>query len=125
MQRLQGIVNFLAVSSGITHFFCCGIPVIFSFASLLVNLGLSASVPMVLEKSNLMPAHTVAVISVSGLVLAIGWLLHYLAYRNECNIMGCCETPCQSKKKRSGKILTIASLLFIVNLGLYLLLDLI
>lgn len=120
MQRFQGIINFVAISSEVTHFFCCGIPILFSLFSLIISLGLSASMPLGLESAHhIMHDYERSMIAVSAAILIVGWALHYVAYRIDCRSTGCSHEPCAPKKKRSGKILIIATILFVINVGSY------
>ncbi len=63
--------------------------------------------------------YEVPMIMASGFVLAVGWALHFVAKRIDCRSTGCSHEPCTPKKKRSDKILFIASALFMFNVTIY------
>ena len=106
----------MCVTSEISHFFCCGLPIVFSVLSLLSGLGLVASMPAgIYALHELTHAYEVPMIMMSGLIIVMGWGLHYIAYRIDCHNTGCVHGPCAPKKKRSGKVLLIATVLFTLN----------
>lgn len=123
MQRLQNFVYWFSITSEISHFFCCGLPIVFSVLSLLTSAGLTTAMPLGLDLMHeAMHVYEVPMILASALILAMGWGLHYIAYRIDCRKTGCEHEPCAPKKKRSGKVLIVATLLFALNLTAYLLL---
>lgn len=66
--------------------------------------------------------YEIPMIATSGLIILMGWMLHYIAYRIDCRTTGCVHEPCGPKKKRSGKVLMIATGLFVINVSAYFLL---
>lgn len=123
MQPINKFVNWACLTSEISHFFCCGLPIIFSIMSLLTSFGIVAVMPVgLVSLHHAMHDYEVPMIMVSGLILAIGWGLHYIAYRIDCRSTGCSHEPCKPKKKRSGKVLMVATALFVVNVSSYFLL---
>ena len=120
MQRIQTVINWFCLTSEISHFFCCGLPIIFSILSLLSTAGLTAAMPSGLEHiHHLTHDYEVPMIIGSAVILAMGWGLHYIAYLIDCRTTGCVHVPCAPKKKRSGKVLIIATMLFSFNLIAY------
>ena len=120
MQRIQSAIYWFCFTSEISHFFCCGLPVIFSLMSLLSSAGLMATMPVGLENvHHAMHDYERPLIAVSFAILMMGWMLHYVAYRIDCRKTGCGHGPCAPKKRRSGKVLIIATILFAVNLASY------
>lgn len=120
MQRIQSAINWFCITSEISHFFCCGLPIVFSLFSLLSTAGLTAAMPMGLESlHHAMHDYERPLISVSFAILMVGWVLHYIAYRIDCRSTGCEHEPCAPKKRRSGKVLLIATTLFTLNLIAY------
>ena len=116
MQRFQSFIYWVCVTSEISHFFCCGLPVLFSILSLLSGLGLVAAMPAgVYAIHEAMHGFEVPMIITSGFIIVLGWALHYIAYRLDCRSTGCAHGPCAPKKKRSGKVLFIATALFAFN----------
>lgn len=120
MERLQGIINIVAVTSEISHFFCCGIPILFSIFSLIMSLGLSASMPMGLDHlHHIMHDYERPMMMVSAVIILLAWALHYVAYRIDCHSTGCGHGACSPKKKRSATILIVATVLFAINVSAY------
>lgn len=117
MQRLQGIIYWVCITSEISHFFCCGLPIVFSILSLMSGLGLITTMPFGLEAiHHVTHSYEVPMIVASFAILCIGWGLHYVAYLIDCRSTGCVHVPCAPKKKRSGKVLVVATILFALNL---------
>ena len=120
MQRFQSFIYSACITSEISHIFCCGIPLLFSLMSLLSGLGIIAVMPVGLDNlHNIIHNYEMPIIMASGFILALGWGLHYIAYRIDCRSTGCHHEPCTPKKKRSGKVLMIATALFILNVSVY------
>lgn len=123
MNRFQGVINWISITSEISHFFCCGIPIIFSVLSLLSGMGIIASMPLGIgHLHDAMHDYEVPMIVMSGLIVALGWALHLVAKRMDCRSTGCGHGPCSPKKKRSSTILIVATALFALNLAGYFLL---
>lgn len=120
MQRIQNFIYWACVTSEISHFFCCGLPMVFSLMSLMSGLGMIATMPSgLLFLHEAMHDYEVPMIMISGAIMAMGWGLHYIAYRIDCHNTGCVHEPCGPKKKRSGRVLAIASVLFVLNVSGY------
>ena len=103
------------------HIFCCALPAILSLISLLSALGLMGVVPgFVLEFHDFMHHWEATVIILSALVLALGWSLHNYSKKIDCHSSGCGHKPCKPKKKKTEKILILATVLFAFNLTVYL-----
>ncbi len=119
--RLQNYVNVAVVTSQLGHFFCCGIPIVFSIISLLSGLGIMVSLPFgtVDCLHCIMHDYEMHMIVASAVVITLGWALHYVAVRMDCRDTGCGHEPCGPKKKRSSKILIFATALFVFNLAGY------
>ena len=93
---------------------------VFSVLSLVTGLGLISTMPAELEfLHHIVHDYEIPMILTSGLIVLVGWMLHYIAYRMDCRATGCAHEPCGPKKKRSGKVLVIATGLFIINVGVY------
>lgn len=123
MNRLHHAVNWISITSEISHFFCCGLPIIFSLLSLLSGMGLIATMPVGIQRLHEMTHdYEVPMIIASGLIIILGWALHVVANKIDCHNSGCHHEPCGSKKKKSSLILMIATGLFLLNLTGYFLL---
>lgn len=64
--------------------------------------------------------YEVPVIMMAGIIVAFGWVLHYISWRIDCMKTGCAHEPCGTKKKRSSKLLAFATILFVINVGSFL-----
>lgn len=59
----------------------------------------------------------------SFIILCLGWGMDFYTHRLHiecCHHTGCEHEPCTPKKKRAHVILIVATLLFLVNLAVYL-----
>ena len=124
MQSLNRFITVTSVASEVTHMFCCGIPMIFSVLSFLTSAGLMASMPSSLEHiHHVMHDYEIPMIAISALLITTGWVFHYISKAIDCRKDGdCSHAPCSTKKKRSSKILMLATFLFILNVTGYFLL---
>lgn len=121
MERLQKSLSLAIIAAETSHVFCCVLPTVVSILSLATGLGLIAAMPAGLEfLHELLHEWEVPMITFSGLILLLGWGIHYLAVRVDCHDTGCVHGPCAPKKRKAGKILKIASLLFLINVTIYL-----
>ncbi len=122
MQRIHKTIAFAAILSEISHVFCCVLPTIFTALSLLAAVGMIGVIPYeVISVHEFLHAWELPIIGGSGLILAIGWALSYYSYRLDCRAhAGCGHPPCAPKKSRTQKILIVATILFAVNLSVYL-----
>ena len=120
MQKIQNFIYWACVGSEISHIFCCGLPMLFSAMSLISSLGLVAAMPASLEfLHESIHDYEIPMIMASGLIILMGWALHYVAYRIDCRSAGCCHEPCAPKKKNSYKVLAVATALFALNVTGY------
>ncbi len=120
MQRLQTLTKWMALTSEISHFFCCGIPIVFSLLSLLASAGIIVTLPTEINTlHDAMHGYEIPMITTSALILAFGWALHFYAMKLDCRSTGCGHEPCAPKKKKSSKILFVATALFVINLTGY------
>ncbi len=121
MQNLNRYIPFISITSEITHLFCCALPLAFSFLNLLTSFGLLTSMPSSLDYfHNVMHNYEIPLIIFSAVLLTLGWVLHLFSQRIDCREDGhCSHQPCAPIKKRSSRILLIATGLFIFNLTAY------
>ncbi len=117
MQKLQTILNVTVIASQSTHILCCGLPLLVSLAGLVSGLGLTALLPPGFEAfHDKIHYYELPILAVSGVILALGWVLHVISMRLDCReTAGCHHEPCAPKKKSSFALLVAASLLFAVN----------
>jgi len=116
MQRFQSFANWAAAFSQLGHIFCCGLPAIFSVLSLLSGLGIMIAMPAGLEHfHHVMHNYEIPLIITAGFITGIGWVLHFISVKLDCNSSGCCHEPCEPKKSKWSKVLIFSTALFLVN----------
>lgn len=119
MQKIQTLIASSILITGLGHIFCCGLPLLFSFLSILVGLGVTTVFPAgLVEFHEAMHAWELPILIFSGIVLFIGWSLHIISERIDCHNTGCVHEPCGQKKKKSHRILIMATILFCMNSAL-------
>ncbi len=115
------VSSWAAVLSEISHVFCCVLPSVFSVLTVLVSAGLIGAMPVWLEGlHHFMHGWELPMMAMSGSILVIGWALHFVSKSMDCHDTGCVHEPCEPKKKHTARILQIATLLFVVNIVIYL-----
>jgi hypothetical protein len=120
MQKIQKILNVTLLATETSHVFCCVLPTIFSLLSLLAGIGLIGAIPPGVESlHDLIHNWELPIIMVSGLVLVLGWWVYDYAKKMDCDHMGDGHEVCASKKKRSATVLKVASMLFVINVGIF------
>ncbi len=118
MQKIQSFLASAVIVSALSHIFCCGIPLVFSIFSMLVGLGVASVIPLgLVEFHEMLHAWEEPVLIFSGVVLFVGWTLHIISERLDCNHSGCHHEPCEPKKKKSSRILIFATVLFVINMS--------
>lgn len=122
MERVQKYLFWAIALTETSHVFCCVLPTVFSVTSLLAGLGVVTTMPPVLESvHHLMHDYEIPMITLSGTVVALGWILYLFSRRIDCHDTGCVHGPCEPGKNRAHTILKIATVLFVVNTAVYLL----
>ena len=120
MERIQKAISWAVIASEFSHVFCCGIPITVSILSLLTEIGILSVMPTGFTVIHNLTHHwEIPMIIFSGILLTTGWALHAVSIKLDCHDTGCGHEPCGAKKKRSSKILIIASILFSFNVSIY------
>ena len=115
------IVFWGILATEISHIFCCVLPMLFSLAGLLTTLGLVVVMPDWLDHlHHVMHEWEIPAIALAGIMVALGWGLHFYSYKEDCHDHGCHHKPCTPRKKAAAKILIFASFLFVVNMLIFL-----
>ena len=113
---VQNISSWTAVSGGLVHIFCCGLPALFSILSLLGAFGLSALIPHGVEAFHeAIHDYELYIWMVSLLMLAIGWAAHAYSLHMNCHeeVPECGDhKPCDVSHRNARIILVLASVLF-------------
>lgn len=113
-------MSWAVLVSECSHVFCCVLPTVFSILSVLVGLGLVGAVPVWMDAlHHVMHDWEVPIILFSGLVVLAGWALHLYSQKLDCHDTGCVHGGCAPKKNRNLTILKIATVLFVVNVTIY------
>jgi hypothetical protein len=121
MERLKSAIFWAVLVSETGHVFCCVMPTVVSVMSILSGLGLLSVMPAgLLAFHEFMHHWEIPIIAASAVILALGWLLHFVSLRLDCHDTGCHHGACAPKKTGTGKLLWIASGLFAANLAIYL-----
>lgn len=125
MDRFQKNIGWTILLSQMTHVFCCGIPIFFSVLSFLSGFGLlGGGFSSVNAFHDVMHHWEMPLLVGSGVLLLFGWGLHAYSYRLDCRAAtSCSHEPCTPKKRKSGIILTGATLLFVANVAMFFFLD--
>ena len=121
MDKVNQFIGWAILTAGATHMFCCGLPIIVSMFSLLSGLGLIVSMPSPFEYIHeIIHGYELAIITFSAIVLISAWVLHFIDLQLDCrDTGGCAHEPCGSKKKKSDKILMMATVIFLLNVAIY------
>lgn len=120
MERIQKGLFWAVVLSETSHVFCCVLPTVFSALSLLAGIGMISAMPTPLaEIHEALHEWELPIIGVSGLILAFGWGLHRYSLTLDSSQSCCAHGECAPSKRRSSKILKIATALFILNVAVF------
>lgn len=120
MKRLQGIMSWFVVLSEVSHVFCCVLPSVFSILTVLVGMGVLGALPFGLNgMHDVMHDWEIPIILTSAVILMLGWSLQIISKRMDCHDTGCGHEPCEPKKKKTDRILRIATFLFLINVTIY------
>ena len=116
MERFHRFVHWVVIFSLAGHFFCCVLPALVSVLSVVVGLGLLSGVlPMLNDIHHILHGYESGLVVFSGVMLAIGWIAQWMSARFDCHDTGCDHPPCDTKKIRNARILTVATVLFMFN----------
>lgn len=122
MKKMQGMFSWVVILSECSHVFCCVLPSMFSILTLLVGVGMVGAMPIWMQSVHeALHEYEVPMMIMSGAVVLIGWVLNYISTKIDCHDTGCGHGVCTPKKKRSERILMIATLLFLANITIYIL----
>lgn len=121
MNKIHKGLSWAVILSETSHVFCCVLPSIFSVLSLMVSLGLVSAMPSFMTIwHEAMHRWEVPIILFSAVMLGLGWLFYTVSKKLDCHNTGCGHEPCAPKKEKSSKLLMIATVLFLINISIYL-----
>lgn len=115
---LQKSVTAVAIFAGLMHIFCCVLPLVMTtlgIGSTLGVIGINATQLEVLHRyEHEIFAFSAAMLIVAGLSQCTSW-------RIDCRVQGSCDhKPCSPTKRLSFKLFVLASLIFLVNMAVFL-----
>lgn len=120
MKKVQNLFSWVVIFSEVSHVFCCVLPTIFSVMTLLVGLGMIGAVPVWMGGLHaMMHGYEIPIMMASGVIVLLGWGLQYISNKLDCHDTGCGHGACTPQKKRSESILKIATILFLMNVAVY------
>lgn len=118
--KIQKTINWAVIICEGSHIFCCVLPTLFSVVSVLVGAGMLATMPGWLDHfHDVMHDWEVPAIIFSGVVIAIGWGLDFVARRMHVHAEGCHHDHSDTDAKPKNLILKIATVLFLINVTVY------
>lgn len=120
--KLHRNIGMAIILAECTHVFCCVLPTVVTLLSVLASVGTFIQVPVfLLDIHEFLHAYEIPVITFSGVMLVLGWVLYVVARRIECARPHCepHETVCAPAKNNTKTILAVASVLFVVNVFVY------
>jgi len=122
MKKLRQSIAWGLVAGQSIHFFCCALPLLLSVLSVLVGVGMVVSLPGFIEKlHHMIHDYEGGIILVSGGILVLGWGLYTYAQRLDCRMDGdCAHQSCAPTKDRTRLFMVMATILFVVNIAVYL-----
>lgn len=121
-EKLQHRIAWTVILAESSHVFCCVLPTIVTLISLLSSVGLIAQVPVViLDIHEALHAYEIPIIAFSGGMMVLGWILYAISRYIECAVPHCepHETVCTPQKSNAHIILTVASIIFLINITVY------
>ncbi len=120
MEKRRKAVLLAVILSETSHLFCCVLPTIFSVLSLFVGIGMISVMPAPLSAMHaILHAWELPIISLSGLILALGWGIDIHSRKVDCHDTGCHHPPCDVRKDKAHLVLKLATVLFLANVMVY------
>lgn len=116
MINFQRVATTASLMAELSHIFCCGLPIFVAIMSAGSQIGLGGGF---LVFHAIIHDYEIPILIGSGMLLAVGLLLHYISFRINCRTVGCAHSDCEPVKFRVGWIFTIAIALYALNLALY------
>ncbi|MGH1455477.1 MAG: hypothetical protein ACRBDI_01740 [Alphaproteobacteria bacterium] len=120
MRKAQNMFSWVVIASEVSHVFCCVLPSIFSVLTILVGMGLIGAMPIWMDGFHaIMHNYEIPLITMSGIIVLLGWGMHFIAKRIDCRNNGCGHGSCKPKNKKALAILKFATFLFVANIMIY------
>lgn len=118
MEKIRRNIGWLVIASEASHLFCCILPTLAAVMSLAVGVGLLPASFTLLH--DFIHGYEIPIIVFSGVLLALGWWAYHTATETDCHALGHDEHHCHQTTDRSKRYLVIGTLLFLLNLCVYL-----
>ena len=119
-EKIQKSMVWAVILSESSHLFCCVLPTIVSLMGLLAGLGVIVALPSgVLQLHEFLHEWEIPMIAASGVILALGWIAIRYSDKVDCHSTGCAHGACAPKKSRAHLVLKIATVLFVFNVAVY------
>ena len=116
---LKTLSTFFVIMGSLMHIFCCGLPLLLSITSFATTLGISSL--SIFEVGWFEPIENYVLI-IMGLMLALTYFVNRSSKKLDCTEDGSCtHPPCDEKKDISGYLLKIATVLYLVNIAIFVL----
>ena len=114
-------IGWAVLVSELSHVFCCVIPTLVTILSAFANIGLVVVAPngILMRVHEALHEYEIPVIIFSGVMVIVGWIAHLASRTVDCHDTGCGHPPCAPRKNWNSRILLGATLLFVVNMGIY------
>lgn len=111
------VIHWVTLASVLGHVFCCGLPLAVSLIGLLAGVGtLSVMVPGLETLHAGLHHYEWPLIVFSAVMVALGWVFHFLGRKVDCHDSGCHHPPCEPSKDRTSMLLVLATVIFIANI---------
>lgn len=114
---IQKITSTFLMLTAFGHFFCCVLPLVATFTSLAATAGLVAiNSPMI----QWFESHEVQIFIIAGLMILVSGIIQFVSEKIDCHDTGCVHEPCAPKKNWSHKLFVASTILYSVNLVVFL-----
>jgi hypothetical protein len=122
MQKLQKKIYWAVIVSESSHVFCCVLPTVFSLLAILTNLGMFVMPASFVHMHHFMHEWEFPIVVISGVILGLGWALHWHSLKGEECPSGCKHhtDAAHPTVKKTHIILKIATILFVINVFVFL-----
>jgi hypothetical protein len=122
MSKQQKAILWAIIASESSHIFCCVLPTMFSLMAILANVGMFAMPASFIFMHGWLHHWEFPIVVVSGLILALGWGLHWHSVRGEECPSGCKHHMDKTHPtvSKTHMILKIATVLFVINVFVFL-----
>lgn len=116
---LKSFSTFFVILGSVMHLFCCGLPFLLSITSLATAIGISSLEIFNVEWFEQIENYLLVIM---GVMLGLTYFVNRYSKRLDCQENDLCtHPPCDEKKDISGYFLRIATVLYVLNILLFIL----